>query len=145
MSTHGQRGQTPREALKHNFTGAHPRPNGRANGHAHYSPRFPFDQAEAKRFLSLLDGEAGAFLFAAGDDDKERKKRLIAEAKAASRLKPVLWLHRRDSVERVGTWIEEQQEGGWGAFVSVQAMKAAKCQIGELDLHSRRLRRDGHR
>lgn len=80
----------------------------------------------------MLDGDADAFLFAAGDDDKERQKRLIAEAKAENNPKPILFRHRRGSLQQVRRWIEEQQENGWGAFVSVQAMKAAKCQIAEL-------------
>jgi hypothetical protein len=110
------------------------RPNGHAhtNGHPQSSPVFPFNVAEARRFLLMLDGEADAFLFAAGDDDQERKKRLIAGAKAANKPNPILWRHRRDSLGCASSWLESQQESGWGVFVSVQAMKAARCQIAEL-------------
>ena len=85
------------------------------------------DLAEAEHFLSLLDSDADIFIFARGDDDKARKKRLIAEAAAAKQPKPSLWEHRRGTLSSSRHWLEERQDAGWGAFVSVQAMQAARC------------------
>ena len=92
----------------------------------------PLDIVEADRFLSLLDGDCQTFIFARGDDDKARRNRLIAEARASGGAKPILWEHRWGSLASLRDWIEERQEHGWGVFVSVQAMRAARCVKGEL-------------
>jgi hypothetical protein len=99
---------------------------------AEHVPRLQFNEEEAGRFLGMVDGATDVFLFASGDDDKERRKRLFAEAKAESQPRPVVWCHRRGSVDRLHPWIEEQQGNGWGVFVSAQAMWADKCRLEEL-------------
>lgn len=92
----------------------------------------PPDVAEVEHFLTLLDPDADTFIFARGDDDKERRKRLIAEAKADGRAAPTLWEHRRGSHVNTQQWLQERQAAGWGSFVSVQAMRGAKCRNGDV-------------
>src|SRR5262245_32258786 len=91
------------------------------------SERLRFDVTEAERFLSVLDGESETFVIARGDDDKERRKRLVQEAAAAGRPAPTLWEHRHGSLISTQLWLQELQAAGWGSFVAVQAMRGAKC------------------
>jgi hypothetical protein len=66
------------------------------------------DLPEAEHFLTLLDPDVDTFTVARGDDDKERRKRLIADAKADGRPAPILGEDRRGSLHRrlrlPGTW-----------------------------------------
>src|SRR5262245_53448425 len=79
------------------------------------APTLAVDLAEAEHFLSLLDPDADTFIFARGDDDKERRKRLIAEAKESGRSPPQLWEHRRGSLVSTQAWLQERQADGWGS------------------------------
>jgi hypothetical protein len=90
------------------------------------------DVAEAQHFLALLDPDADAFIFARGDDDKERRKRLIAEAQGRDLPAPVLWEHRRASILQLFTWLQERQGDGWGSYIAINAMRGAKCRVGDL-------------
>jgi primase-like protein/DNA primase RepB-like protein/uncharacterized protein DUF5906 len=92
----------------------------------------PLDMPEVEHFLTLLDGDADTFIFARGDDDKERRKRLIAEAKQSGRPPPGLWEHRRGSHVSTQPWLQEKQPYGWGVFVAVQAMRGGKCRVSDL-------------
>ncbi len=104
---------------------ASPSSGERANAH-------PLDMPEVEHFLTLLDGDADTFIFARGDDDKERRKRLIAEAKQSGRPPPGLWEHRRGSHVSTQPWLQEKQRDGWGVFVAVQAMRGAKCRLSDV-------------
>jgi hypothetical protein len=91
-----------------------------------------FDEAGA--FLAALDPDADGFVFGAHDDNKERVKALIAEAKTNGHAKPKTYESRCGSIEEADLrrWMEERQAAGWGITVSAQAMKAGRRLISKL-------------
>jgi DNA primase RepB-like protein len=91
------------------------------------------DVGEAQRFLELIDPEQEKFLFAAGDDDEQRVKAATRDAKEAGRAPPVTWEHRRASLNKSTLrWMTGRQAGGWGIFISTQAMQGGTCRKSEL-------------
>jgi RepB DNA-primase from phage plasmid len=92
------------------------------------------DFDEARRFLTLLDGDAGRFLFGSHDDNKVRAKALIADAKASGRPKPNTFQSRCASLDDpdLRRWMPERQAAGWAITVSAQAMKASKRLASEV-------------
>ena len=92
------------------------------------------DFDEARRFLTLLDGDAERFLFGSHDDSKVRVKALIADAKANGRSKPNTYQSRCASLDDpdLRRWMPERQAAGWAITVSAQAMKAGKRLISEV-------------
>jgi putative DNA primase/helicase len=94
---------------------------------------FTIDVGEAQRFLDLIDPEQESFLFAAGDDDEARVKTAMREAKEAGRAPPVKWEHRRGNLSKSTLrWMTGRQAGGWGIFISTQAMRGGICRKSEL-------------
>ncbi len=89
------------------------------------------DAAEAGKFLALLDPDAEVFLFASGDDDKERRKRSAQNSKTSRG--DVSWQHRRCTLPQARHWLQKRQQNGWGAFVAVQAMKGKSARKSDVD------------
>jgi Primase C terminal 2 (PriCT-2) len=74
----------------------------------------------ARRFLDLLDPDHDTFLFAAGDDNRERVKQ-------ARKTKSPVWVdHRHGSLDAQLAWLNQQQAQGWGIFICVQRMKGKR-------------------
>jgi hypothetical protein len=80
------------------------------------------DIKEARRFLGVLDPDESTFIFAAGDDDKVRVKKLQAEAKTTGQAPPIVFEQRSGDLSNAKSWIDARQKKGWGIFVTVQAM-----------------------